>query len=224
MAEFGEVPTQTVAAPTPVRWKGATSFGPIHQLNERCIELLCDAAISGSPPVTLPIVTAHRELWVRLDLEARQCLARLPFVMTDAQFRDTSRWRRVTQIQAHETEVDAIPNGLPRGSSEELMLEVLMFAWQAARQDRTVALMAFAMSSSVAEIIAGLTPRQIRTIATRENHFVQIRWSSNLAFWRDLLIAALDGDEETLAVLHLHAKLMLCGELISHTTLTRSPL
>ena len=94
------------------------------------------------------------------------------------------------------------------------MLEALMFAWQTARQDRTVALMAFAMSSSVAEIIAGLTPRQIRTIATRESQTVQVRWASDLNFWQDLLMAAKEGDEKHLAALHLHAKLMLCGAFL----------
>jgi len=215
MEEFGELTEQTVAAPTPVRWKGATSFGPIHQLNERCIELLCDAATSDSPQVTLPIVTAHRELWIKLEAEARERMARLPFVIADAQFRNGTRWRRVTQSQPHEAEVDAISNGLPKEPSEHLMLETLMFAWQTARQDRTVALMAFAMSSSVAEIIAGLTPRQIRTIATRESHTVQIRWASNLPFWHDLLMAAQEDDEKQLAALHLHAKLMLCGGFLA---------
>ncbi|HWS63297.1 MAG TPA: flagellar transcriptional regulator FlhD [Steroidobacteraceae bacterium] len=94
------------------------------------------------------------------------------------------------------------------------MLETLMFAWQTARQDRTVALMAFAMSSSVAETIAGLSPRQLRMIANRDSHSAQIRWASNLAVWQDLLTAAQAGDEKGLAALHLHAKLMLCGEMV----------
>src|ERR1700722_11709293 len=215
MEEFGERPEQIVAAPTPVRWKGAASFDPIHQLNERCIELLCDAATYDSPEVTLPIVTAHRDVWGRLELDSRQRVARLPFVIADAQFRNATWWRRVTQGQPHEAQVDAISNGLPKEPSEHLMLEVLMFAWQTARQDKAVALMAFAMSSPVAEIIAELTPRQIRTIAARESQTVQNRLARGLGFWEDLLVAAQEGDEKRLAELPLHAKLMLCGGFLA---------
>ena len=92
-------------------------------------------------------------------------------MIVDAQFRNDPMWRRVTETQAHEADAEPISNGLPREPSEHLMLETLMFAWQSARQDRTVALMAFAMSSSVAETIAGLSPRQIRMIANRDQPF-----------------------------------------------------
>lgn len=98
-----DVSEQSIPMPPPPRWKGAQSLGPVYQLNERCIELLCDAAASDSPQVTLSIVTEHRELWVGLDLQARQRLASLPFVIVDARFRNDAKWRRVTETQAHHT-------------------------------------------------------------------------------------------------------------------------
>lgn len=71
------------------------------------------------------------------------------------------------------------------------------------------------MALAVIPVIAALTPHEIRTIAARESASFQIRWSDNVGFWRDLLIAAQAAKSEKLAALHLEAKLLLCGQVIS---------
>jgi hypothetical protein len=93
------------------------------------------------------------------------------------------------------------------------MHEVIMFAWQTARWDRTVAQLSLGMTPSVADTVAALTPQKVREIAARESQAVEIRWANNPVFWRDVLVAASEGSDERLAELHLHAKLLLCGEL-----------
>lgn len=82
------------------------------------------------------------------------------------------------------------------------------------RWDRTVAQMALGMSPSVAEVIAALTPQQIREVAARESQGIRVRWADDPRFWRDLLMSAKAGDGEKLAELHLHAKLLLSSELL----------
>jgi hypothetical protein len=201
--------------PVPPRWKGIRSLDLVYQLNERCINLLYELAGDGAPDTSLPIITEHRELWTRMDPAARQALARMPFVITDAHFRDEMWWRRVMEVRANEAEPDAHLNGLPREASEHLMHETTMLAWQTARWDHTVAQMSLAMSSSVAMIISALTPQQIRVISARECHAIQVRWIDDVQFWLDLLTAAISGDEDKLGDLRLHAKLLLCGELTS---------
>jgi len=69
------------------------------------------------------------------------------------------------------------------------------------------------MSPSAADAIAALTLQQIWTIARRDSRCVRIRWANDPQFWRDVLVAAQAGDERRLAQLHLHAKLILRGEL-----------
>jgi hypothetical protein len=70
--------------------------------------------------------------------------------------------------------------------------------WQAARWDRSVALMCFGMAPAVISIISALTPHQILTVASRGGASVKIRWASDLQFWEDLLLAAKSGDEKSL--------------------------
>ncbi len=104
---------------------------------------------------------------------------------------------------------------LPHDVCGDLMYETLMFCWQMVSSNRTVAMTSFAMSSAVVDMIAALTPRDVRAIADRQRSAVQVRWNSDHGFWRDMLQTALDADEGRLSTLHLHAKLMLVGELVS---------
>lgn len=92
------------------------------------------------------------------------------------------------------------------------MHETIMFAWQTARWDRTAAQISLGTSPSVTDVIAALTPQQIRVIATREAQAVRVRWANDSQFWRDLLVAANAADQKGLAALHLHAKLSVCSE------------
>lgn len=200
-------------APLPPRWKGIQSLNLVHQINERCIGLLCDVAVADARPTALPIIAQNRDLWVHLGLEARQKTARIPFVIVDAQFKNEEWWRRAAESDARESEAEESLNGLPREASEHLMHELTIFAWQTARWDRTVAQMSLGMSPPVVELIAALTPQQVRAIATRDSQGMRVRWADDPRFWRDLLVAAKAGNDEKLAEIHLHAKLLLCSEL-----------
>ena len=195
--------------PVAPRWKGAQSRGPLTRLNERCMDLLIDAAATNSPQTTLAVLIEHRRLWIRLDSPARERVAQMPFLIADAQFDDERRWTAITKGEP----VTSDDSGLPRAISEALMLEVLMFAWQLANADRRTAIISLGMAASVADAIAALTPQAIRDIARQECGSVQLRWTCDLRFWGDLLLAAQNADEEKLSELSLQAGLLLCSVL-----------
>ena len=60
-----------------------------------------------------------------------------------------------------------------------LALETLMFGWQVAREDRSVASMIFAMPPSVADCIATLTMQQVRTLAIECSKSLRLRWDNH---------------------------------------------
>jgi hypothetical protein len=197
--------------PSPPRWKGVQSLDLVRQLNMRTVELLCRLAESGDSP--LEAIALNREAWIGASLNARCSLAMLPFVLVDARFVDADWWRRVSAIDLRRDESTIDPNGLPDDSSAELMQETMMFAWQTARWDRLAAQFLLGMSSRVANIIAAMTPQQVRTVAVRDPHAVRIRWGDDPMFWRDLLSAASRADHQRLAMLQLTGKLRICSEL-----------
>jgi hypothetical protein len=205
--------TRDPATPAPPRWRGIQSLDLVYQLNERCFELLHDVASNDDLDIELPIISENRELWVRLSIEARRAASQMPFMVVDVRFKDETWWRRIADGKRRDVEAQEAFNKLPGEVCEQLMHETIMFAWQTARWDRTVARLALAMSPPVVDVIAGLTPQQVRVIATHESNAIGVRWEDDLEFWRDMLIAANAGNVRRLAELHLHAKLLLCAEL-----------
>ena len=194
------------------RWKGATSIQLAHQLNERCIELLSELASNAAIADTLPpLVCENRDLWSDLRFESRRRLAALPFVLVDVCFRDEQWWRGRGKLPSP---TEFREGGLRSDHCQDLLLETLMFAWQVAREDNHVAQIIFAMTRPVARIIAALTIRDIRALATAQTCSLRIRWGENALFWRELLERVRGEDALALEDSMLHAKLLFCGDLI----------
>src|ERR1700677_3222639 len=97
---------RTIREPTPPRWKGVRSLGPVHQFNERCFELLGDMAASNEE-TTLSLIKEHRQLWADLDVDARQRPARMPFVIADANFDEEDRWREMIALKVGSVPAEA---------------------------------------------------------------------------------------------------------------------
>jgi hypothetical protein len=194
------------------RWKGALSIGLAQQLNEQFIELCCELSLDAEAGNPFPLVASHRDLWGRLDPTSRKRLSLFPFVIVDLRFGDVAWWRMAAgngaQARGHSAEA------MPATRWDWLALETLMFGWQAAREDRAVASLLFAMPPSVADCIAALTMQQVRRLAVESAKCLRMRWDNQPRFWRELLIAAREPDEAALERLRHEAKLHFCGELI----------
>jgi hypothetical protein len=194
----------------------------VYRFNERCIELIYEVASSSASQTTSVAIAENRGLWINLGVEARRRVANMPFVILDANFKSDDWWRRVSQslrdpALIHKPAADNAgaysTSGFPPEASKNLMQETIIFAWQLVGSDRTTAIMSFGMLAPVAGIIAELTPKDIREISTREHSAVRIRWADDVRLWRDFLLAANAGDDDRLAALHLHAKLLICSEI-----------
>lgn len=201
------------------RWKGAQSIGLAQQLNEQFIDLFCDLSHDAPAGIAFPLVAATQFLWRGLDQTARKRLAYFPFVIVDLRFGDLQWWRAAA---GNGVNGRVRPAGEPPTRYEDLALETLMFAWQVAREDRSVAMMIFAMPLPVADCIAELTMQQVRMFAAQSAKCLRIRWDQDQNFWRKLLMAVRDPDEAALAGLRREAKLHFCGELV-HPCLPVAP-
>ena len=204
--------------PSPPRWKGRDSLDLAYQLNQRAFRLVRDMA--ARPDVSdWPLFAQDRGLWSQLDAGAIERAARFPFVILDVHFTDAEWWRGVIAG----SEASATPQDWPPQVSEHLMSETLIFAWHTAKWDHRVARLSLGMLPAVAESIAALTPQQLATISGQYSGALRLRWHDYPDFWTHLLGAARGDDQEALAEIHLHAKLLLCGELVSRSTPTRIP-
>ena len=207
--------TDEKGLPPSPRWKGARSLRLAHELNSRCIDLLCDLAARPSVEGLPVMLRANRNLWYRLDPEARWRLAAFPFVIVDFRFRDEAWWRGRGSVENHAVAECPAGDAFPLESRESLLLETMMFAWQVAREDHRVAQILFAMTQPVARLVSLLAMQEIRALAVDRSTPLRVRWENNAQLWRELLLAAATEDEEALEEVRLHAKLLFCGDLIS---------
>jgi hypothetical protein len=213
MSKAKENDRQRYQPPTPPRWRGRDSVDLADHLNVRCLKLLRDVA--GAPDgLDWPLVAYDPKLWSTLDAQTIERAARFPFVILDVHFTDVTWWREVLNGSG----VPAAHHTWPASMSEQLMSETLVFAWHTVKWDRRVARLSLGVLPAVAEFIAALTPHELATISGKHSSELRLRWDNSPDFWSSLLTAARDGDEELLAEIHLHAKLLLCGELISRSS------
>jgi hypothetical protein len=191
--------------PKPPRWKGSDSVDLAYQLNQRAFGFVRDIAAAAGDD--WPFIAHDRELWAASDAGAIERAARVPFVVVQVHFTDVEWWR--ADSKPMET------SQWPAKMAEQLMGELLVFAWHTVKWDRRVARLALGVVPGVAELIAAMTPHQLDTLSQQHCGALSLRWQGNAALWTRLLKAARDDDEEALADIHLHAKLLLSGELIS---------
>jgi hypothetical protein len=205
-------------SPTPPAWKGRDSLELVYHLNERYLNLLSHAAATPEG-CDWPAVVDQRELWSALAGEALQRASRFPFVILDVQFSDEKWWKAVVsgggaRLEGASSDRQWPWRERPGSVPVDLMQEMLIFAWHTVKWDQRIARLALGMAPAVAESIGALTPGQLAIISDNYPGALYLRWYNQPDFWCRLLIAARDNDEEILAETHLHAKLLMAGELI----------
>src|SRR5688500_14656694 len=109
---------------TAPRWKRSQSLDLVHQLNEHCLELLAGVAVANAG-TELPLLSANRDLWGQLGLDARRRAALQPFAILDLRFADETWWQRAIGAPASTPHEPDSANWLPSELSERLVQETL---------------------------------------------------------------------------------------------------
>jgi hypothetical protein len=88
----------------------------------------------------------------------------------------------------------------------------LTYGWHLARSRPAAARILLGMSPVCAERIAGCTLRQIAVLAEQHPEWLQPRWSARLPVWRELLRAAICGDDAALERARMRGLQLLAAE------------
>jgi hypothetical protein len=199
-------------APTVLRsWLHGETLESLNELNDQCLELLTEHASSANG-TGQPLLHDLRDLWAMLDHEARQRAAACPYLIVDAGFADAGNWASGNSI--HESN-QAAPSmalffGGPRAAN--LLRLALTYGWHLARSRPAAARILLGMSPVCAERIAGCTLRQIAVLAEQHPEWLQPRWSARLPVWRELLRAAICGDDAALERARMRGLQLLAAE------------
>jgi hypothetical protein len=196
------------------------SFGSIHEVNERCLELLVYAARSERiAPFSL--VFPLRELFLQMTPELRKCAAARAFLLVDFEFGNVDWWTAVRQFPDKPFRGTAWRNPFPRRSAIPLTRATLMLAWQAIRTAGEKARIVFGMAEKVAEIIGDLQLTELDRIAERRHRHLEPRWADRPVVWRSLLSIASAAEGAAMKQFDAYGLQLLTGDLVPLTKIPR---
>lgn len=175
------------------------------ELNEQCLELLCEQAAVPAARPRASLLAELDPLWGALDAASRRRAARCPFLLLDAGFVRAGGVRDEPRAAA--------PRAFFTVSRTVAVARlVLAYAWHLARSDAVAARLLLGMSGRCAERVAGWTLRQAIQLAESEPRLLEPRWPDRHEIWRELLVAASGAESTALERFHIHGVQLLAAE------------
>lgn len=199
--------TSGLPAPLPAGHWDATALGPVRELNEQVVELLCEAARSG-PEAGLPALV--RREFLPATREARRRLADCPYLLLDAGFSRPERWSAAATVHDRPARLPAAAPGFDCGVP--LARRALLVGWHLARSNRLAARVALGMTAECAERIALLRLEALEAIAEAPYGGVRLRWEERPGLWQPLLRAARSERGAELASLRMRGLQLLAAD------------
>jgi len=184
-----------------------------HEVNERCLEMLVNAA-RHPPARPFPLISELRDLLKGADPSVRRRAARRSFLLVDLEFGNPDWWHTARNHPSQQIRTPLWWGCFPRVSAIQLARATLVLAWNNLRADPAAARILLGMAAPVAEVIASLRFDEIDRIAQKRFRNVRPRWDDRPAVWRRLLVAAQTDDERRMAAFNLHGLQLLAGELL----------
>jgi hypothetical protein len=207
-------PSSDSPAQRPLRVAAPELLGPLHEVNERCLDLVTLVSKLDPDEAPFAMIGPLRPLLRGIRPTVRRRAARLPFALVDIEFRDVEWWRAVVSNPAHLWKDRPWRTGSPKRAAIQLTHSTLMLAWHMSRSDSEATSIVFGMSREVAKIIAGLGLNDIETISERQFRHVRPRWEHQPEVWRELLVAAHRDDAAALRDFVVHALQLLTGTFV----------
>lgn len=199
------------APQVPRSWLHGETLESLTELNDQCLELLTEHASIGNATGP-PLLHDLRDLWATLDVGARQRAAGCPYLIVDPGFADPRNWASGNSIHESHHGAASMPLFFIGTRAGNLLRLALTYGWHLARSRPAAARVLLGMSPLCAERIAGCTLRQIACLADQHPEWLQPRWSARVPVWRELLGAAICGDEAALERARLRGLQLLAAE------------
>jgi hypothetical protein len=177
-------------------WLRAESLAGLAELNEQCLELLCDQAaceIAGRPRP--PLIAQLEPLWRGLDALARRRAARCPFLLLDAGLGRPSHRLWPGEPAVRDEDWRPLPGTFfTVARTVPVTRLVLAYAWHLVQSERAAARLFLGISPACAGRLAACTLRQVMQLAENDPRLLKPRWPHRVQVWRELLAAAAGAD------------------------------
>jgi hypothetical protein len=194
---------------------GATLLGnTVRRLNERGIAFLTKATQVNYWAERQASLKEIFSSWAYATEHTLSRAACCPMVLLDFNFQSVSWWSQAINTHCDEprhVNLSVFQTDVVIPLAHDLLLE----AWSAARSTLPVSSLVFGMAPDVTTLIARLSPRELDRVVLHEIECMGPRWGNRPMFWKELLQAATQPDDQVLDNVYLHCLQLLGGELAS---------
>jgi hypothetical protein len=164
---------------------------PLAELNAECLGLLAThAAELPDGRVAPALLLELRPLWTGLSSGAVRRLSAAPFSLFDVGLGRAPRWFEVRSPGVHDAPEHAEPRFFDSDVARSISRRMLVYGWHLARSRPRAACLVFGAPIAVIESLATCSLSALETAAERNADSLRPRWSSQVAFWRALLVAS----------------------------------
>jgi hypothetical protein len=188
-------------------WDAAV-LGPVREINEQVVDILCEAAAAGAGCAELLAVV--RGEFLPAPAAARRRLAGCPYLLLDAGFGERARWVRPAGVQDAAQAVCTAPPVVDCGVG--LARRALVLGWHLARSNRLAARVALGMTPACADLVGALRLKELEALAEVDCGCVRLRWENRPELWRPLLRAALAEHPAVLAGLQMRGLQLMAAD------------
>jgi hypothetical protein len=199
-------------------WTGIRRPSELHalwnvcEINAQFLILMTEAAEDSEP--RLDLARELRPWLLPQDPMLLSLIAASPFLLVDAGFTDSYRWRHVAELIAGARPERPRNAWLPRSEGTALARTTLLFTWQIACFEPRLAALFSGASLEVAQAIAHLTSSQLLFIAEYHYDWIRPRWEYRPETWRLLIdTARLDEAQSSVTLL---AQELFIGDQLAH--------
>jgi len=196
----------------PQSWLRAESLAGLAELNEQCLELLCEQACAAAVGRPRPALIAQLEpLWRGLDALARRRAAHCPFLLLDAGLArpGSLAWPEESRVCDQDFRAGAF---FTVARTVPVTRLVLAYAWHLVRSEGAAARLFLGVSSACAARLAACTLRQVMQLAENDPRLLRPRWPHRIQVWRELLGAAAGADPFALEQARMRGLQLLAAE------------
>jgi hypothetical protein len=152
---------------------------------------------------------------MQFDTRAGERAARIPVVLLDCHFRRLDWWDRVIRQNGQPVLNSNTLPCIPAEDAAPVLREILVEGRTIAISEPRAASLILGASPGTVSLIAKLTSTDIDRISIECANELRPRWEDKVAFWRNLLVAALGDADEALSEVSFHSLQLLGGELMA---------
>ncbi|MEO8018173.1 MAG: hypothetical protein ABI769_10190 [Pseudomonadota bacterium] len=189
---------------------------PLAELNAECLGHLCLRATEcESIALAPPLLSELRSHWASLPAQAVRRLSAAPFSLFDAGLSSAPRWLELRTRGVNDLSQRVEPAFFESSQARSITRRMLVYGWHLARSRPRAACLVFGSTIGVVESLAACSLAALEAAADRNAEVLRPRWSNQLGFWRQLLIAASAGADQRLHELLLGGIQRLAAETLA---------